>query len=280
VATLTLASGFVGYRHLVAHVLKNGEPRRPRGLPTRDVGLTTVELVSPRNTLPLNQGRRLNPAIAAVEAIQLVGAFSRPALMVKVSDNFTQFMNRERGVFHGAYGMRVGDQVACAIRKIREDVHTRQAVVTLWDPWLDNLPNEKDYPCTVGFNLQVNPVTSELEMNVIMRSSDVWLGIPYDLFQFTQLQLTVAGALQLAPGRFTLTTWSLHIYERDVPGALKLHAPTDPVSPFQPTGVGRLADPWSVRKSRAFKIGNERGVIERPTESEEWYRETLAPYLG
>lgn len=278
-ATLTLRSGYTGYRELVNYVINQGVERRPRHLLTRDAGLTTIQVENPRYSLPLNQGRNLNSAIAAAEALQLVGAFSSPALMVKISKNFADFINPDRGVFHGAYGTRIKGQVACAVRKIREEPSTRQAVVTLWDPWLDNLLGESDYPCTVGFNFQVNPVTNELEMNVIMRSSDVWLGIPYDLFQFTQLQMTVAGALQLAPGRFTLTTWSLHIYDRDIIPALELIAPTHS-QPFQPAGIGRVDDLWSVRTKRAYRLINDRGAVPDLTESEEWYRETLAPYLG
>jgi thymidylate synthase len=282
-ATLVFESGYTGYRELVEYVIKNGERREPRGLPTLDAGATTIELLSPYDALPLDQGRALNRAIGAAEAIQLIGAFSRPAMMVKISSSFKAFINTETGSFHGAYGNRVGMQVGCAVNKLRADAATRQAVVTLWDPWLDNLPGEVDYPCTVGFQFQVNSHTGELEMHVIMRSSDVWLGIPYDLFQFTQLQLTVAAALNRPAGKFSLTTLSLHIYERDLESAERLHPSslTDPRE-SQPTGFGRDGDTWSVRKSRAHALGNL-GQTQTPeglTKSEEWYRDVLSPYVS
>ena len=51
-----------------------------------------------------------------------------------------------------------------------------------------------------------------------MRSNDVWWGLPYDVFQFTQLQLTLARLLDVAPGEYTHMVGSLHAYERDADG--------------------------------------------------------------
>lgn len=293
-ATLILQNGYVGYKEIVDAVLAHGKWRSPRGQRTLDMGLTVISLASPYHALPVGQGRGLNTAIGAAEAAQLVGAFSSPELMTQVSPNFSRFLNSQ-GRFHGAYGTRVREQVGCAIKKLRDDPDTRQAVITLWDPWLDNLPGEADYPCTVGFQFSLSPRDHLLCMNVIMRSSDVWLGIPYDLFQFTQLQLTVARVLGARPGPFTLTTWSLHMYERDIVNAQTLTGPDtsntlgdhNMYALLVPSGFGAPGDDITTCQNRARLVvaaAASRGkCVALPdggfTESEEWYRRRLATVL-
>jgi thymidylate synthase len=55
-----------------------------------------------------------------------------------------------------------------------------------------------------------------LRMRVSMRSNDVWLGLPYDLFQFSSLHGAVAAALGVEQGTYVHTVGSMHIYERDI----------------------------------------------------------------
>lgn len=275
-ATLEYETGYDAYRPIVEFVQKNGAPRSPRNLPTLDAGVNTIVLHSPFDPLPLDQGRGLNLAIAAAEALQLVGGFSEPEMMFKISSQFRQYA-RDDGNFHGAYGTRIKDQVACAIQKLQHDPASRQAVITLWDPWLDNLPYQKDYPCTIGMNLALSDA-GELELNVMMRSSDVWLGLPYDIFQFTQLQLTAARVMAVPPGQFTLTTLSLHLYERDLPGTEQLHSPSRPAyfNAYQPSGLGNPGDIMHTVQDRARRLAQ----LTDHTESEEWYYDRLKPYLS
>jgi thymidylate synthase len=52
-----------------------------------------------------------------------------------------------------------------------------------------------------------------------MRSNDAWLGLPYDVAQFTMLQEAVAAHWGLALGRYVHIDGSLHLYERDMKAA-------------------------------------------------------------
>ena len=55
----------------------------------------------------------------------------------------------------------------------------------------------------------------ELHSHVVMRSSDAWLGLPYDVFVFSMLQHYIAAYLgpTVAPGKLTYTLMNGHIYE-------------------------------------------------------------------
>jgi thymidylate synthase len=240
---------------------------------TYDLGHTTVVLRSPYTALPIGMGRKLNTAIAAAEAAQLIGAHVDHTLLPRIAPQFKQYLETS-GRFHGAYGDRIGDQVQHAIRKLKNDTDTRQAVITLWNPALDNAAAH-DIPCTVALNFAI--VNDRLELRTQMRSNDVWLGFPYDIFQFTQLQITVARALGCVPGAYTHSTWSLHLYTKDLASvdALTGAIRTDL---YQPKGFGTIGESW-----RTIKLGT-RSVLrgykpERPlTESEKWYLDQLRDY--
>lgn len=273
-ATFSGRTGQGVYPDVVDRVLRRGHLRAPRGEKTRDIGYSLIDLETPYHALPLGCGRELNRNIAAAEAIQLIGGFSFPDLLTKATSAFTRYTESD-GTFHGAYGKRIGYQVSLAVAKLKQDGDTRQAVVTLWDPWLDNLEGKRDYPCTVALQFEI--IDGLLCMNTIMRSNDVWLGLPYDLFQFTQLQITVANALTLAPGRYRHTTWSLHLYERDVEAAGKLHGATDFTA--QPIGIGIPGQSFTTIMKRARAVTVNVQQIDE-TNSERWYRERFASYMG
>ena len=74
-------------------------------------------------------------------------------------------------------------------------------------------------------------------MNTVMRSNDAWLGLPYDMFQFCQLQLTLCNSLDLIPGTYRHTALSMHLYLRNVSEASKVQAPVNFAA--QPLGLGQ-----------------------------------------
>lgn len=265
-----LPNGRDGYRALLDHVLSNGVKSAPRGMPTLDAGEVTVVLESPYDALPLRTGRGVSRRIAAAEAIQLIGGFSLPRLL---PDSFRRFQEDD-GSFWGAYGVRIGNQLREVVRKLTSDRDSRQAVITLWDPKLDNVdPPKRDHPCTVALGFRI--LRDKLRMHVLMRSSDAWLGIPYDFFQFTQLQLTLARLLDVEPGWYTHTTWSLHLYVEHITKAARVSTTSLSQREVQPDGLGddTTTDVETLR-SRSLAIAYSRNWVGR-TESERWYVSAL-----
>jgi thymidylate synthase len=63
---------------------------------------------------------------------------------------------------------------------------------------------------------------------VSMRSSDVWLGLPYDIFNFSmvakliQLELRRRGHADYPLGVLTIFAGSSHLYKKDIEKALLL----------------------------------------------------------
>lgn len=63
--------------------------------------------------------------------------------------------------------------------------------------------------------------------HVFMRSSDVWLGLPYDIFSFTMIAEWVrlhhnlgSAAVRAGPGELFVTAASSHLYQEDLEGVV------------------------------------------------------------
>jgi thymidylate synthase len=112
---------------------------------------------------------------------------------------------------HDKYGI---DQWEICKRQLIIDDNTRQAVIHIKEPRdLINNPS-KDVNCTL--TLQFLLRNNKLDLIVNMRSNDIWLGLPYDVFNFTCMQIQMAMELGVEIGTYYHNVGSLHIYKRDI----------------------------------------------------------------
>jgi thymidylate synthase len=270
-------TGHEVYAAAVAAVMELGALRKPRGKLTRDLGFASLVVSSPTQMLPLGTRPKLSTKIAAIEAVQLIGGFSDPDLIARVTPALMPYAEPDNR-FHGAYGRRIGTQVSSALTKLRQDPDTRQAVITLWDPTLDNQPHKKDYPCTVALTFEVH--ANRLAMTTVMRSNDVWRGLPYDMFQFTQLQQTMANILGIEAGFYRHVALSLHAYEEDWAELEKVDVRNADSETYYPIGFGEVDQcygDWNRAKHRAYQTTVNNMVMMNVSTSEQWYRTRLAP---
>lgn len=165
--------------------------------------------------LYLDQQRGLNPAIGAVEALQLLGQVTLPEVHTDRVKVFAQWL--DDGVFLGAYGQRVHGQLGKLVRELERE-NSRQAVLTIYDTKQDLGADSADIPCTLS--LQFFARGNELHMRTTMRSNDAWRGLPYDLTQFITLQAAVAADLGLSVGVYQHSVGSMHLYDTDYGRAL------------------------------------------------------------
>lgn len=200
-----------GYIDICRMVMSQGAVVKPRGMETRELLDVVIVLDEPRDALPLGINRKPNKAIAVVEALQLIGGIQTPELVCRIQPNFKQFLDGE--AFHGSYGPRLRNQLPHTVQKLLDDRDTRQAVMTIWDPAFDNGSTVKDLPCTTMLQFLIRD--GRLILHTTMRSNDVWWGLAYDAFQFTQLQLAVANFMGIPAGPYHHHAVSLHAYERD-----------------------------------------------------------------
>ena len=93
---------------------------------------------------------------------------------------------------------------------LKEHPETRQAVIHIKSA--DN-KESKDVNCTISLQFFIRD--GKLYCTAYMRSNDIWLGYPYDVFQFTNMQILLSMELGLELGNYTHIAGSLHLYERN-----------------------------------------------------------------
>jgi thymidylate synthase len=150
--------------------------------------------------------RKLNYQFMAAEALWILSGDNRVETIAPYNKRIADFSD-DGTTFFGAYGPKIMEQIDYVVGKLVEDKDTRQAGLTIWR---ENPGQTKDVPCTVAIFFGIRNGT--LNAHVFMRSSDVWLGIPYDVFNFSMLSHLVCGIMtQLHPNLPTVTPGMLYL---------------------------------------------------------------------
>ena len=217
----------------VARKLRSGKlalVQTSRAGDTRELLHTCVTIRDPRQRWVLSRRPAINPAFALVELVWIMTGRNDSAFV----NSWNPALPRYAGNgchYHGAYGFRLRrhfgfDQLARAYEVFSKNPDTRQVVLQLWDARADlprpddGSPTDPDIPCNVCSLLKVRD--GKLEWLQVIRSNDIFLGVPYNFVQFTSLQEIIAGWLGLELGEYMQISDSLHVYERDLPSITSL----------------------------------------------------------
>lgn len=118
---------------------------------------------------------------------------------------------------NSAYGHKIHnyfdfDQWEYVKHLLSNDPQSRRAIIHIKPPEEDSLC-EKDTPCTLTLQFQI--VDEKLTLTTVMRSNDIWLGFPYDVFCFTSLQQLMAYELNYEIGEYCHFVGNMHLYKKD-----------------------------------------------------------------
>ena len=104
------------------------------------------------------------------------------------------------------------DQVEKIIELLQKDKNSRRAVLNFNVPNV-NVIETKDEICTIALQMYIRD--GKLNCTGIMRSNDIWLGTPYDVTFFTELQKYIAHRVGVGYGTYTHFVTSIHVYDRN-----------------------------------------------------------------
>lgn len=128
----------------------------------------------------------------------------------RMSDNGVTVNSNYGNMIGEYYGF---DQLAMVEEILKDNHESRQAVINI-KPAVDlRHYKTKDLNCTVCLQFLIR--NDKLYMTTYMRSNDLWMGFPNDVFQFTCMQIWLAMRLGVKLGTYTHIAGSLHLYERD-----------------------------------------------------------------
>jgi thymidylate synthase len=136
------------------------------------------------------------------------------------SKAFMAKFHRGDGRANYTYGERwhVNQQFQRTIDRLLADRYSRQAIMTIWDPGMDQSQDETNVPCTIMHHFMIRPDKTDkgsLHTNVYIRSNDFFKGWKYDIFLNSFIHEAFAGFLQCNPGELTYIVGSMHIYKSD-----------------------------------------------------------------
>jgi thymidylate synthase len=204
------------YRQALSRLLNLEPGPSPRGQATREILGQSLLLSDASRCLLTWPERKLNYHFAVAEWWWIATGRSDVASITPFCSEIAKFSDDGQSFF-GAYGPPWTAQADYVVKKLRQDIDTRQAVATIWR---QSPPETKDVPCTVSMQYLCRDGT--LHAIVTMRSSDAWLGLPYDTFNFARLLALVAGEIGLPVGSLRINAGSFHLYERNVEKAREL----------------------------------------------------------
>lgn len=202
----------------IGQVMLYGHKTESRVGATHEILGWSGKLLNASHNFVFNSRRKLSPYYAAGEFLWYLSGRDDLETIAKFAPRYAQFCEAD-GRAHGAYGRRWRDQLPLLITLLHEKRDTRQAILTAWSPYTPHFDlahavsgDKKDLPCTLTLQFIVRD--EQLHLIVNMRSNDIWLGMPYDIFCFTSLQAIIAADLEIDIGTYTHNVGSLHIYEK------------------------------------------------------------------
>ncbi len=217
---------------LIRTVFDEGQDVRPRTILCREILAHTSHVDMSR---PITTVRpRLGYKFLFAEAWWILTGRNDVESIRPYSPHIASYSND--GIrFDGSYGPRIVDQLRYVCDTLEADWASRQAVLEIWRP---NPRESRDVPCTLTVQWMIRKRVNEfgeesyyLHCFDTMRSSDAWLGWPYDCFNFSMLSAyillmlrdrdkdrcagggqdsRVVGKLKL--GNLHLTAASQHLY--------------------------------------------------------------------
>lgn len=183
----------------------------PRGAKTRELIGVQLHVYDAHNNILISDVRNLNYRFMIAEWLWIWFGHNDVKTIAQYNKEIAKFSD-DGVTFRGAYGPPVRAGIAHVIQKLTDDRDSRQAVIDIYgntEAAADGYKT-KDVPCTLTLQFLVRGRVLHVIAN--MRSSDVWLGLPYDFFNFTMIANSIAAELGMRIGQATLNLGSSHLY--------------------------------------------------------------------
>ncbi len=194
----------------------------PRGMKIKEKLGVQFRIKNVRDRLPCIEARNFSLSYFVAETLWYMSGENSTAWISRYAP-FWKDISDDGVTANSAYGARIfrrHDRIGAGQiiqwdyvkDELRRDPDSRRAVIHIRTPD-DSVHASKDVPCTLALQFFIRD--SKLHLHVNMRSSDIILGIAYDVPAFTTMQEVLANELNVELGEYVHTSNSLHCYERD-----------------------------------------------------------------
>jgi thymidylate synthase len=238
--------------------LEFGTPVAPREDPTYELVGVSFCLINPRARIPSSVARKWSCALALGELCWHLRGASDLETLAYYAPRWRRYSDDGRSVKGSCYGSAAfrsdqgTSQWEYAKRLLKVDPATRRAVMVFDQPRASD-DATVDKSCLTSMQFLVRE--DRLHAVVCMRSNDLFLGVPYDVFNFTMLQELMALELRLPLGSYVHFAGSLHLYERDIQRARDSYLSTPTRSPAMAPIPGKESLQQFVEVEAAIRTG-------------------------
>ena len=198
------------YVQLCNLIYKNGKVVISRGMEVKELIGVNLILTNPKRRFLENANRKLKLYYAIGEFIWYMRGSNSLEEIQYYAPSMSQFSD-DGSTLQGAYGPKIVTQIDKLITLLRHDKGTRMAVLPIYSA-SELGKDSKDIPCTLTLEFLIR--ANKLHLIVNMRSNDIFLGLPYDIFSFTMIQEYIANKIGLNLGYYYHNIGSLHVYKK------------------------------------------------------------------
>ena len=193
----------------------------PRGHRVREKLAVKFSITDPRSRIPYVGVRKFSMHYMIAELLWYLSGKDSIEWIANYS-SFWRNISDDGKTANSAYGARIFKkhpyiaggslvQWEYVIKELQDDPDSRRAIIHIRTAH-DTVAAKLDVPCTIALQFFIRD--GKLHQVVNMRSSDLILGIAYDVPAFTIIQEILANELGVELGTYTHVSNSLHIYEK------------------------------------------------------------------
>lgn len=207
-------------KSLAGHVLEHGAFSAPRSMGTIEVLGASFVLANPRARIITLPARKFSLALAVGELAWHCRGDDDVEALAYYAKAWSSFSDDGDRISGSCYGRKLltGDATGISpwrrlANLLRHDPSTRRATFAFISNDED-VDASKDISCVTAIQFLIRG--GRIDLFTFMRSNDLFLGLPYDVFLFTSFLEMMALELGLPMGEYHHFATSLHIYDRDI----------------------------------------------------------------
>lgn len=208
------------YQSILNNCLKNGVERNDRtGVGSYSLFNQSIKL-NVSKKFPIITGRKMFPNTFNTEFDWFINGETN---IQRFKDNNIKIWDawaNEAGDLGPVYGHQLRnfnseyyDQLKMLINSLKTNPDSRRHIISLWNPL--QLEEMALPPCYLYFQFYVDK-NKKLNMFVVQRSGDLFLGIPYDICLFAKTLLYIASETNLKANKLELQIIDAHIYKNQI----------------------------------------------------------------
>ncbi|MCL4166147.1 UNVERIFIED_CONTAM: hypothetical protein GTU68_063821 [Idotea baltica] len=212
---------------MVRKIIENGTPRIDRtGVGTLALFGEQLRFNLVEGSLPLITTKYLPWKIIYKELLWFISGSTNSNILEDEGVNIWKgygFQWRHSGAFYRGFDVDYTnqgiDQLSNVIDGLKTDPYSRRHVVNSWNP--TDLPKMTLPPCHYSFQFFVHDDDKGRKMLsclVSMRSSDVGLGLPFNIASYAMLTHMIAHVLGYYPYELVMSLGDTHVYQNHVAG--------------------------------------------------------------